>query len=181
MSPLITPPVDSSNDHLANVKAFETWGDLYANQQSHHVPIGMDSYAELDFVSIDFVRSLNLTPCQKRQHNHHIPYVEAAGCSSLKTHGVYHLHGTLTDGWGHQFSFIRPVIAIYRDPKDTPILLERPALKEYRIVLDNESMEWEFKRKAVVKEYSSKRFQQLLRNLLLTFTKSNLTYAYLSY
>ena len=58
MSPLILPPVDSSKDHLANVKAFETWGDLYANQQSYHVPIGMDSYAELDFASIDFVRSI---------------------------------------------------------------------------------------------------------------------------
>jgi hypothetical protein len=89
---VITPPVDSSNDHLANVKAFETWGELHANQQSHHVSIGMDSYAELDFVSTDFVHSLGLTPCQKRQHNHHIPHIEAAGCSSLKTHSVYHLH-----------------------------------------------------------------------------------------
>jgi hypothetical protein len=62
MSPLIPPPVDSSNDHLANVKAFETWDDLYANQQSHHIPIGMDSYAKLDFVSIDFLCLLNLTP-----------------------------------------------------------------------------------------------------------------------
>jgi hypothetical protein len=149
---VIPPPVDSSNDHLANVKAFETWGDLYANQQSHHVSIGMDSYAEMDFVSIDFVHSLGLTPCQKRRHNHQIPYVEAAGCSSLKAHGVYHLHGTLTDRWGYRFSFIRPFVAIHRDPKDIPILLGRPALKEYRIVLDNETMEWEFKRKAVVKE-----------------------------
>jgi hypothetical protein len=63
-----------------------------------------------------------------------------------------------TDG-----DFIRPFIAIHRDPKDTPILLGRPALKEYRIILDNENMEWEFKRKAKVQEYSSKRFQQLLR------------------
>jgi hypothetical protein len=78
-------------------------------------------------------------------------------------HGVYYLHGTLTDRWGYWFSFIRPFIAIHRDPKDTPILLGRPALKEYRIVLDNENMEWEFKHKAKVQEYSSKRFQQLLR------------------
>jgi len=156
------PPVDSSIDHLAQVKAFETWGELHANQQSHHVSIGMDSYAELDFVSLDFVHSLGLEPCQKRRHNHHIPHIEAAGCSSLETHGVYHLHGTLTDRWGYQFAFIRPFIAIHRDPKDTPILLGRPALKEFRIILNNESMEWEFKRKVKVKEYSSRRFQQLL-------------------
>jgi hypothetical protein len=59
------PLVDSLNNHLMNVKAFKTWGKLYANQQSHHVSIGMDSYAKLDFVSIDFVYSLGLTPCQK--------------------------------------------------------------------------------------------------------------------
>jgi hypothetical protein len=54
------PPVDSSIDHLAQVKAFETWGELHVNQQSHHVSIGMDSYAELDFILLDFIYSLGL-------------------------------------------------------------------------------------------------------------------------
>ena len=99
-------------DHLAVTKAFETWGELHANQQSHHLRFGMDSYAEMDFVSIGFVRSLGPTPCQKRQHHHHIPTIEAAGRASLTTYGVYHLRCTLTDRWGHQFTFIRPFIAI---------------------------------------------------------------------
>jgi hypothetical protein len=50
-------------------------------------------------------------------------------------------------------------MAIQCDPKDTPILLGRPALKEYWIILDNKSMEWEFKHKAKIKEYLTKRFQ----------------------
>jgi hypothetical protein len=118
----------------------------------------MDSYAELNFVSLDFVYSLGLTPCQKHQHNHHVPCIEVAGCSSLKMYGVYHLHGTLTNQWGYQFLFIWPFVAIQCDPEDTLILLGRPTLKEYRIVLDNKSIKWEFKRKAKVKEYSTKRF-----------------------
>jgi hypothetical protein len=61
----------------------------------------MDSYAKLDFVSLDFVHSLGLTPCQKRQHNYHVPYVKVAGCSSLKMYGIYYLYGTLTDQWGY--------------------------------------------------------------------------------
>jgi hypothetical protein len=93
--------MDLTTNYLINAKAFKTWGELHANQQSLHIPIGMDSYAELDFVSLDFVYSLGLTPCQKRQHNHHIPCVKVAGCSSLKTYSVYHLHGTLTDQWGY--------------------------------------------------------------------------------
>jgi hypothetical protein len=49
-------------------------------------------------------------------------------------------------------------VAIQHDPEDIPILLGRPALKEYQIVLDNKSIKWEFKRKAKVKEYLTKRF-----------------------
>jgi hypothetical protein len=95
------PPVDLLNDYLTNIKAFKTWGKLYANQQSHHVSISMDSYAELDFISIDFVYSLGLTPCQKCQHNYQIPHIKATGCSSLKTHGIYHLCGILINHWGY--------------------------------------------------------------------------------
>jgi hypothetical protein len=80
-----------------NVKAFKTWGKLYANQQSHHVSISMDSYAKLDFISIDFIYSLGLTPCQKHQYNYQIPYIKAARCSSLKIYGIYYLCGTLTN------------------------------------------------------------------------------------
>jgi hypothetical protein len=59
---MATPLVDSLNNHLTNIKVFKTWGKLHANQQSHHVSIGMDSYAKLDFISIDFVYLLGLTP-----------------------------------------------------------------------------------------------------------------------
>jgi hypothetical protein len=66
----------------------------------------MDSYAELDFVSLDFIYLLGLEPCQKCHYNHHIPHIEAAGCSSLETYGIYYLYGTLMDYWGYQFVFI---------------------------------------------------------------------------
>jgi hypothetical protein len=91
------PLVDLITNYLVNTKAFKIWGKLHANQQSLHIPISMDSYAKLDFVFLDFVYSLGLTPCQKCQHNHHVPCVKVAGCSSLKTYGIYHLHGTLTN------------------------------------------------------------------------------------
>lgn len=155
--------MNSATENLAITKAFETWGELHTNRQSYHVQLGMDTYAEMDFVSIDFVRSVGLTPCRKSQHDHRIPTIEAAGRTSITTHGVYHLRCKIQDRWGHEFSFTRPFVAIERDLKDTPILLGRPALQEYRIILDNETMEWEFKRKAAVTEYSPKRFQQLLR------------------
>ena len=82
----------------------------------------------MDFVSIDFVRSLQLEPCRQRSHNHHVPLIEAAGRTSVKVLGVYHLHCSITDRWGRQFDSTRPFVAVDRDPEDTPILLGRPAL-----------------------------------------------------
>jgi hypothetical protein len=57
----------------------------------------MDSYAELDFVSLDFIYLLGLELCQKHHYNYHIPHIEVAGYSSLKTYGIYYLHDTLMD------------------------------------------------------------------------------------
>ena len=111
----------------------------------------------------DFVQSLQLKPCNRKCHGHHVPLIEAAGRSFVKVFGVYHLRCTITDRWGRQFAFTRPFVAINRDPKDAPILLGRPALKDYRIVLFNSNSSWEFERKKEVEKISSSRFQQLLR------------------
>ena len=70
MSLLTLPLVDLSNNHLTYVKIFKTWGNLYINQQSYYVPINMDSYTKLNFISINFICSLNLTPYWKCQHKY---------------------------------------------------------------------------------------------------------------
>jgi hypothetical protein len=117
----------------------------------------------MDLVSINLVRSLGLKPCNKKKHNHEIPALEAAGQQPLKTYGVYHLRCSITDRNGHQLSFIRPFVAIDRDPTDAPVLLGRPALVAYKIIQYHGTSEWEFEQKVEVKEYSPAKFQQLLR------------------
>jgi hypothetical protein len=93
-----TPPLGSHKRQALSVtKAFYTWGEVHANGNLSSVLFGLDSYAEMDFVSIEFVRSQGLKPCSKKRHNHNIPSIEAAGRSTLKTYGVYHLHCTMTD------------------------------------------------------------------------------------
>ena len=159
-----TPPLGSHEESALTVtKAFCTWGEVHAKGNVSSVPFGLDSYAEMDFVSIEFVRSQGLKPCNRKNHSHKIPSIEAAGCLAIKTYGVYHLHCTITDRWGRQFSFARPFVAMDRDPEDAPILLGRPALQEFRIVLVNSTMDWEFERKKKVTEYSTKRFKRMLR------------------
>ena len=69
-----------------------------ANGESYEVAFGLDTYAETNFVSIDFVRKLGLQPCTRAKHDHAIPTVTGAGRSSVAIHGVYHLRVELTDG-----------------------------------------------------------------------------------
>ena len=99
---------------LTVTKAFCTWGEVHAKGNVSSVLFGLDSYAEMDFVSIELVRSQGLKPCNRKNHSHKIPSIEAAGCLAIKTYGVYHLHCTITDRWGRQFSFARPFIAMDR-------------------------------------------------------------------
>ena len=83
------PPVDSFTNDLTVTKALEILGVVHANNQSSLVPFGLDNFAEMDFVSIDFVQSLQLKPCNKKFHGHHVPLIEAAGRTFVKVLGVY--------------------------------------------------------------------------------------------
>jgi hypothetical protein len=70
----------------------ETLGVVHANNQSSPIPFGLDSFAKMDFVSIDFVQ---LKPYNRKCHGHHVPLIEAAGHAFVKVSGVYHLHCTI--------------------------------------------------------------------------------------
>jgi len=83
--------VDSTTNCLTVAKALETLGVVHTKNQSSPVPFGLDSFAGLDFVSIDFVQSLRLKPCNRKCYGHHVPLIEAAGRTFIKVFGVYHL------------------------------------------------------------------------------------------
>jgi hypothetical protein len=91
-SSLPAPPVNSFINNLTVTKALETLGVVHANNQSPPVPFGLDSFAKMDFVSIDFVQ---LKPCNRKCHGHYVPLIEAAGHAFVKVLGVYHLHCTI--------------------------------------------------------------------------------------
>jgi hypothetical protein len=97
------------------------------------VQIGLDTYVELDFVSISYVRGLKFTPCKHKNHHHTVPIVEGAGTSTVKTYGVFHLIIDLTHRWERTVSLTRPFVAIDRSIMDTPILFGRQILQNLAI------------------------------------------------
>ena len=98
----------------------------------------------VDPVSISFVRSLNLSPCKKRKHQHVVPVLEGVGETRPKTYGFYHLRLTITDRFNRCFTFIHPFLAVDRNPSDSQVLLGRPALKDFQINIYNSDDSWEF-------------------------------------
>jgi hypothetical protein len=150
-------------DKLRIKDEISTWGTITVNQQHRYVPITLDTAAELDVVSISFVRGLRLQPCTKKKHDHQLPPVEGAGISSVKTYGVYHLKFNITDERGYTVSAIRPFMAIDRSPKDNPILLGRPILRELGIVVDNGTGTWEFGRRVKIETLLAANFAKKLK------------------
>jgi hypothetical protein len=118
----------------------------------------------VDLVSISFVKSLGLSPCTKPKHRHVVPALEGVGETHPQTHGFFHLRLTITDRFNRSFDFIRPFLAVDRNPRDSQVLLGRPALKDFKINIANgdDSWEFEFERQSRVTPVSPRQFAQEL-------------------
>ena len=93
----------------------------------------MDSYLIVDLVSISFVKSLGLEPCRKYQYI--ALRLEGVGETYPKTYGFFHLRITLIDCFNRSFDYIRPFLAVDRDAQDSQVLLGRPTLKDFGIII----------------------------------------------
>ena len=67
---------------------------------------------------------------------------------------------TLIDRFNRSFDCIRPFLAVDRDPRDSQVLLGRPTLKDFDIIIQNGQDSWEFKRIPKVKKISVSQFQR---------------------
>ena len=118
----------------------------------------------VDLISISFVKSLGLSPCNKSKHQHIVPVLEGVGETHPQTYGFFHLRLTITDRFNRLFDFIRPFLAVDRSPSDSQVLLGQPALKDFKINICNseDSWEFEFHREPRVTTVSSQQFAREL-------------------
>jgi hypothetical protein len=84
------------------VKPVDTWADVSpptAQNLSQHrrILVGLDTYSMVDLVSLSFVKSLGLSPCRRKKHQHVEPAVEGIGRIEAKTYGLYHLKLCMTN------------------------------------------------------------------------------------
>ena len=107
------PPHETDNFRIE--KAIDTWAEVAASCGWSHrrrIPVGLDSYSMVDLVSISFVRSLGMNPCDRPKHHYVTPLLEGIGGEHPKTYGFYHLRMTITDRFNRSFDFVRPFLAI---------------------------------------------------------------------
>jgi transposase InsO family protein len=146
-------------------KTIDTWADVSPPSktdphQYRYLPVGLDSYSMVDLVSISLVKSLGLSPCTKTKHQHNEPILEGVGRTQPKTYGFFHLKLRIVDRWNHSLQFIRPFLAVDRNPSDSQVLLGRPTLKDFKISICNGIDSWEFERTPKVTKVSSHQFAQ---------------------
>ena len=89
----------------------------------------------IDLVSISFVKSLGLEPYRK--HQHIAPRLEGVRETYPKTYSFFHLRITLTDCFNRSFDYIRPFLTVDRDARNSQVLLGRPTLKDFSIIIQN--------------------------------------------
>ena len=161
-------------DNFRTESTIDTWAEVSASCQWSHrrrIPVGLDTYSMVDLVSISFVQSLGMTPCSKPKHQHVAPPLEGVGRSHPKTYGFYHLRMTITDRYNRSFDFVRPFLAVDRNPEDSQVLLGRPALKDFKINICNgdDSWEFEFQRKPKISILTPHQFAKELTSKAQVF------------
>ena len=65
------------------------------------------------------------------------PRLKGVKETSPKTYSFFHLRMTLIDRFNRSFDYIRPFLAVNRDPRDSQVLLGRPMLKDFGIIIQN--------------------------------------------
>ena len=64
----INPPPAQNTDSLRVERAIDTPGELICQGQRYPIRIGLNTYAEMDFVSIALARQLSLRPYRHTKH-----------------------------------------------------------------------------------------------------------------
>ena len=124
------------------VKPVDTWVEVSLSttcisDQYRHIPVVLDSYSMVDLVSISFIKSLGMSPCNKRKHQHRKLMVKGISRMESRTYRFFHLRLCISDQWNCSIQFTRPFLAVNCGSHNSQVLLGRPMLKDLSISIHN--------------------------------------------
>jgi hypothetical protein len=128
--------------------------------------VDMDTGAQADCVSNGWAEEMQLKPYKK-------PYprtLGVVGAQTTQTQGAYWVRYTMTDSQGVTREYLRPFLAVKRDPDESPLLIGELGLETMRIDLSLRTREeggptWKYNLnlKSFVKHETTKKFRKRLR------------------
>ena len=149
------------------VKVFSS--SVWSQDQHYYVLVELDSYSMIDLVSILFIKSLDLSFCMKKKHQHIVSNLKNVNEISSVTYEIYHLQLCIMNQWNHSLEFIQSFIAVDHNFQNNQILLDRLMLKDFKINICNDVDSWKFEWKSHVTEIFTHHFVKKLASIAHIF------------
>ena len=154
-------------DEFQIEKIIDMWAEVFSlftqSQDQHcHVFIELDSYFMIDLVFILFIKFLDLFSCTKKKHQHIVSNLKNVSEISSVTYEIYHLWLCIMNQWNHFLEFIQSFIVVDCNSQNSQVLLDRSALKDFKINICNSIDSWEFEWKSHMTEISAHHFVKKL-------------------
>lgn len=134
-----TPAIPSAAPTVGLAPRFSTLATVRSASGPQTIRVDLDTAAEADLVSYQFVKNHTFSPSQKIA-----PTLEAAGSLPIQTYGTYDVPLSLTDSRGTTRSFTRTCTAIDRasTADSSPVLLSMTTLHDHNIYIGARARQW---------------------------------------
>ncbi len=106
----------------------------------------------INLVSILFVKSLDISLCMRKKHQHIMSDLENMNEISSIIYKIYYLRFHIINYWNHSLKFIWFFIAVNYNIQNSQILLDRSMLKNFKINICNDIDSWKFEQKLQMTE-----------------------------
>ncbi len=123
-------------------KTVNIWAKVFSSftlnqDQYYYISVELDSYFMIDLVFILFVKFLNIFLCTRKKYQHVVSDLEDVSEISSITYRIYYLRLYIINQWNHLLEFIQLFITVDYNIQNSQILLERSALKNFKINIYN--------------------------------------------
>jgi len=123
----------------------------------------------IDLVSISFIKFLDLFSCTKKKHQHIVSNLKDVSKISSVIYEIYHLWLCIVNQWNHSLEFIWSFITVDHNVQNSQILLDRSALKDFKINICNSIDSWKFEWKSHMTEIFAHHFVKELVSITCVF------------
>ena len=136
-------------DEFQIEKIVDMWAEIFSSfvlnqNQYYHIFIELNFYFMMNLIFISFIKSLDIFLCSWKKHWHIVSNLEDVGETSSAIYRIYHLWLHIMNQWNYSLEFIWFFVAVDHNVQNSQVLLDRSALKDFKINICNSIDSWKF-------------------------------------